>query len=192
MRRGRDGRHSFSSLLIICLERNEKKEKEHSMKGFLSGVVGIGKFLNVIAGISLTFLMLLTITDVILRMFKRPVVGTYELVAFAGAVVIGFSMPFTSYIRQHIFVDFFILKFSKKVRNIFNIATRGLVMALFLLVGWNMFKYARDLQKSGEVSLTLQMPFYPVAYGVGVCCFILCLVFVCDIIKISKGEYEDV
>jgi TRAP-type C4-dicarboxylate transport system permease small subunit len=106
--------------------------------------------------------------------------------------VIGFSMPLTSYIRQHIFVDFFILKFSQKVRNIFNTATRGLVMGLFLLVGWNMFKYARDLQKSGEVSLTLQMPFYPVAYGVGVCCFILCLVFVCDIIKIFKGEYEDV
>ena len=164
------------------------------MKGFLSGVERIGKFLNVIAGISLIFLMLLTIIDVILRtkIFKSPVVGTYELVAFAGAVVIGFSMPLTSFVRQHIFVDFFILKFSQKVRNLFNIATRCLVMALFLLVGWNMFKYARDLQKSGEVSLTLQMPFYPVAYGVGVSCFILCLVFVCDIIKISKGEYEDV
>jgi len=161
------------------------------MKGFLSGVEKISKFLNIIAGISLTFLMLLTITDVILRLFKKPVVGTYEMVALAGAVVIGFSMPLTSYVRQHIFVDFFILKFSKKVRNIFNIATRGLVMALFLLVGWNMFKYARDLQKSGEVSLTLQLPFYPVAYGVGVCCFILCLVFVCDIAKIIKGEYED-
>jgi TRAP-type C4-dicarboxylate transport system permease small subunit len=95
-------------------------------------------------------------------------------------------------VRQHIFVDFLILKFSQKVRNIFNIATRCLVIALFFLIGWNMFKYAWDLQKSGEVSLTLQMPFYPVAYGVGVCCFILCLVFVCDIIKISKGEYEDV
>jgi TRAP-type C4-dicarboxylate transport system permease small subunit len=162
------------------------------MKGFLSGVEKIAKFLNIIAGISLTFLMLLTIADVVLRGFKKPVVGTYELVAFAGAVVIGFSMPLTSYVRQHIFVDFFILKFSQKGRNIFNIATRCLVIALFLLVGWNMFKYARDLQKSGEVSLTLQMPFYPVAYGVGVCCFILCLVFVCDIIKIFKGEYEDV
>jgi TRAP-type C4-dicarboxylate transport system permease small subunit len=164
------------------------------MKGFLSGVEKISKFLNVIAGISLTFLMLLTIIDVILRtkIFKSPVVGTYELVAFAGAVVIGFSMPLTSYVRQHIFVDFFILKFSQKVRNIFNTATRGLVMALFLLVGWNMLKYARDLQKSGEVSLTLQLPFYPVAYGVGVACFILCLVFVCDIIKIFKGGYEDV
>ena len=162
------------------------------MKGFLGGVERISKFLNVIAGISLTFLMLLTIADVVLRLFKRPVVGTYELVAFSGAVVIGFSMPLTSYIRQHIFVDFFILKFSQGVRNIFNTATRVLVMALFLLVGWNMFKYARDLQKSGEVSLTLQMPFYPIAYGVGVCCFVLFLVFVCDIIKIFKGEYEDV
>jgi TRAP-type C4-dicarboxylate transport system permease small subunit len=160
------------------------------MKGFLNVVEKISKFLNVIAGISLTFLMLLTIADVILRLFKKPVVGTYEMVAFAGAVVIGFSMPLTSYVRQHIFVDFLILKFSQGVRSIFNIGTRCLVFALFLLVGWNMFKYARDLQKSGEVSLTLQMPFYPIAYGVGVCCFILCLVFICDIIKISKGEYD--
>jgi TRAP-type C4-dicarboxylate transport system permease small subunit len=177
-------------LIIIYCERNEKKEKESSMKGFLSGVEKISKFLNVIAGISLTFLMLLTIADVVLRIFKRPVVGTYELVAFAGAVVIGFSMPLTSFVRQHIFVDFLILKFSQKVRNIFNIGTRGLVIALFLLIGWNMFKYAWDLQKSGEVSLTLQMPFYPVAYGVGVCLFILCLVFVGDIIKIIGGEFD--
>ena len=181
---------TFLLLFIICCERKEKKEKEHSMKGFLSGVAAIGKFLNVIAGISLTFLMLLTITDVILRMFKKPVVGTYELVAFAGAVVIGFSMPLTSHVRQHIFVDFFILKFSQKVRNIFNMVTRCLVIALFLLVGWNMFKYATDLRRSGEVSLTLQMPFYPVAYGVGVCFFVLCLVFVCDIIKIVGGEFD--
>jgi TRAP-type C4-dicarboxylate transport system permease small subunit len=160
------------------------------MKGFLRSVERIGKFLNVIAGISLTFLMLLTITDVILRLFKKPVVGTYEMVGFAGAVVIGFSMPLTSYVRQHIYVDFLILKFSQKLRNIFNIATRVLVMALFLLAGWNMFKYAWDLQKSGEVSLTLQMPFYPVAYGVGVCCLVLCLVFVCDIIKIIGGEFD--
>jgi len=172
----------------------KKEDKEYSMKGFLSGIEKISQFLNIIAGISLIFLMMLTIIDVILRtrIFKSPVVGTYELVAFSGAVVIGFSMPLTSCIRQHIFVDFFILKFSQKVRNVFNIATRCLVMALFLLVGWNLFKYARDLQRSGEVSLTLQMPFYPVAYGVGVCCFILILVFVCDIIKIYKGEYEDV
>jgi TRAP-type C4-dicarboxylate transport system permease small subunit len=160
------------------------------MEGFLKAINGTSRFLNIIAGISLTFLMLLTIADVILRGFKSPVPGTYEVVAFAGAVVIGFSMPLTSWLRAHIFVDFFILRFSQKIRNIFNIATRCLVLVLFFLIGWNLIKYAMDLQKSGEVSLTLQMPFYPVAYGVGVCCFIQCLVMVCDIVKISGGKYE--
>jgi TRAP-type C4-dicarboxylate transport system permease small subunit len=160
------------------------------MGGFLKTINGISRFFNIIAGISLTFLMLLTITDVILRGFKSPVPGTYEVVAFAGAVVIGFSMPLTSWLRGHIFVDFFILWFSQKVRDIFNIVTRCMVIVLFFLIGWNMIKYAMDLQKSGEVSLTLQMPFYPVAYGVGVCCFIQCLVMVCDIVKISGGKYE--
>jgi TRAP-type C4-dicarboxylate transport system permease small subunit len=160
------------------------------MKGFLDKVRALSRFLNVIAGISLTFLMLLTVMDVVLRTLKRPIVGTYELVAFSGAVVIGFAVPLTSWVRGHIFVDFFILRFSQKVRNIFNITTRSLVVILFFLIGWNLIKYGMDLQKSGEVSLTLQMPFYPVAYGVGVCCFVQCLVMMCDILKIVGGEYE--
>jgi TRAP-type C4-dicarboxylate transport system permease small subunit len=161
------------------------------MEGFLKTINGISRFLNIIAGISLTFLMLLTIADVILRGFKSPVPGTYEMVAFAGAVVIGFSLPRTSWLRAHIFVDFFILTFSQKGRDIFNIATRCVVIVLFFLIGWNLIKFGIDLQKSGEVSLTLQMPFYPIAYGVGVCCFIQCLVMVCDIVKISGGKYDE-
>ena len=160
------------------------------MKGLLSKVYALSRYINVVAGISLTFLMLLTIFDVVLRLFKMPVVGTYELVSFAGAIVIGFSLPLTSWLRGHIFVDFFILKFSKRGQDIFNIATRCLVFILFFLMGWNLLKYALDLQRSGEVSLTLRIPFYPAAYGVGVCCFIQCLIMVCDIVKILGGEYE--
>jgi TRAP-type C4-dicarboxylate transport system permease small subunit len=160
------------------------------MEGFLDKIKGISQFLNIIAGISLTFLMLVTVLDVILRFFRTPVVGTYELVMFAGAVVIGFALPLTSWMRGHIFVDFFILRFSRTVRNIFNLTTRCLVVVLFFLIGWNLIKFGIDLQKSGEVSLTLQMPFYPVAYGLGVCCFVQCLVMMCDILKILGGKYE--
>jgi TRAP-type C4-dicarboxylate transport system permease small subunit len=167
-----------------------KGRGEPMVGGFLNRIRQLSRFLNIIAGISLTFLMLLTVTDVILRSLRSPIVGTYELVAFAGAVVIGFSVPFTSWLRAHIYVDFFILKFPKKIKNLFNIVTRCLVIVLFILIGWNLIKYGMDLQKSGEVSLTLQMPFYPVAYGIGVCCFIQCIVLICDIIKISGGEYE--
>lgn len=160
------------------------------MKGFLDQVFKFARFLNIIAGITLTFMMLLTVSDVILRFMRRPIVGTYELVAFSGAVVIGFALPYTSWLRGHIFVDFLISRFSKIIRNIFNIFTRLLAICLFLLIGWNLFLYGRDLYRSGEVSLTLQMPFYPVAYGVGVCCFIQSLVLFCDILKVIGGKYE--
>ena len=161
------------------------------MRGFVKMVTAISGTLNVIAGISLILLMLLTIVDVVLRGFNKPIVGAYELVALAGAVAIGFSMPRTALLRAHIYVDSLIAMFSRTGRNIFNITTRLLVMILFSLVGWNLFKFGGDLQKSGEVSLTLQLPFYPVAYGIGICCFVQCLVMICEIIKIQGGTYDE-
>jgi len=160
------------------------------MEGFLVKVKGLSRLLNLIAGISLTFLMFLTVADIILRLCRRPIVGTYELVAFSGAVVIGFSVPLTSWMKGHVNTDFVILGLSKKTRNVFNIATRVLGIWLFLMIGWNLIKYAMDLYRSGEVSPTLQVPFYPVAYGIGICCFIECLVLSCDILKILGGKDE--
>ena len=160
------------------------------MESFLNKIRGLIRILNVIAGVTLTFMVFLTVLDVILRSFRRPIVGTYELVAFSGAVVIGFSLPFTSWVRGHIYVEFLVSTFSKKMRDVFNIVTRCMVICLFLLIGWNLIRYGLDLQKSGEVSLTMQMPFYPVAYGIGICCFIQCLVIGCDLLKIYRGKYE--
>lgn len=150
----------------------------------------ITQVLHAIAGISLTFLIALTLADVILRGFDRPIPGTYELVALAGAVVVGFSLPSTSWHRQQIYIDFFIEKLGGKAKNAIDIITRVMGMALFLVLGWNLIKYGIDLARSGEVSLTLQIPMYPVAYGIGLCCFIQVLVLVCDVAKIAGGEYE--
>jgi len=160
------------------------------MESYLNLVKQLSRFLNLIAGIAITFVMALTVGDVILRTFGKPIVGTYELVAFTGAVVIGFAVPMTSWVRGHIFVDFFVLKMPRPVQNIFNFVTRCVGTALFYLIGWNLLKMALDLQKSGEVSPTLQLPFYPVAYAIGVCCFVQCLVLVGDIVKIFGGKYE--
>jgi TRAP-type C4-dicarboxylate transport system permease small subunit len=160
------------------------------MRGFLNNIRVIVRIFNIIAGIALIFMMFLTVCDIVLRFLRMPIVGTYELVAFSGAIVIGFSLPFTSWIKGHVNTDFFILLFPKQKRNIFHVVTRCLGIILFFLTGWNLLLYGRDLYKSGEVSLTLQMPFYPVAYGIGICCFIECLVLFCDILKIIGGKDE--
>jgi len=164
--------------------------KERSVERWVNSIGRLSHFINVIAGIAITFIMFLTVLDVILRSFRRPIIGTYELVAFSGAVVVGFAIPLTSWMRGHIYVDIFTGKLSKAARSIFNVITRCMGMGLFFLIGWNLIRVGMDLHKSGEVSLTLQLPFYPVAYGVAVACFVECLVLLADMVKIFRGEYE--
>ena len=160
------------------------------MGAVLKIVLRLSKWINVVAEVTLTFMMCLTVTDVILRSFRRPIIGTYDLVAFSGAVVIGFSLPLTSWMKGHVNVDIITSKLPQKVRDIFNISTRCLAIGIFFLIGWNLIKYALDLRQVREVSMTLQMPFYPIAYALGICIFIQCLVLFCDILKIGGGAYE--
>jgi TRAP-type C4-dicarboxylate transport system permease small subunit len=160
------------------------------MNGYLMVVEKLSKFMSVIAGCALTFIMLLTVADVVLRLFGHPIVGTFELVSFGGAVAIGFAIPITSWVRGHIYVDFFLTKFSPGLRRAFNLATRLGSIAIFVLIGWQLLVLAGDFYTSGEVSLTRHIPFYPITYGMGICAFIQCLVLIGDIIKIFGGDYE--
>ena len=159
-------------------------------KGFLRFVYLLSRFMEIVAGVALVFMMSLTTFDVILRAFARPIIGTYEMVAFTGGVVIGFAMPITSWVRGQIFVDFFYQKFDQAWQNVFNVGTRIVSLVLFLFIGWNLVVLATDMVKSGEVSLTLQLPFYPIAYGIGLACFVQCLVLIGDFFKIAGGDYE--
>lgn len=50
----------------------------------------LSKGLGMIAKVVLTFSILLTVADVTLRSFRRPIFGTYELVALSSAIIFGF------------------------------------------------------------------------------------------------------
>ena len=160
------------------------------MKWVLATVPQLSKVLNVIGGMALTGMMLLTVADVILRKFGRPIIGSYELVSLGAAVVIGFSLPFTSLVKAHVAVDFLLLNLKGWKRGVVLVFTRIVGMLLFAAIGAYLFKKGIYMHSTGEVSLTLQMPFYPVAYGLGVCCFVECLVLLWDILKVAGGEYE--
>jgi TRAP-type C4-dicarboxylate transport system permease small subunit len=160
------------------------------MEALFRAVERLGKLMQVVSGIALTFIMLLTVTDVAGRLFGHHVDGTFELVGLGGAVVIGFALPITSWMRGHIFVDFLYQKAPKGFQKGLHIATRFIVLVTFVFIGWNLLKLGYALYVHGEVTLTRQLPFYPVAYGLGVCCFIQCLVAFCEMIKVAGGTYE--
>jgi TRAP-type C4-dicarboxylate transport system permease small subunit len=160
------------------------------MKRFLDAVKGASSALSAVAGAALAFLMLLTVADVVLRLLGRPIVGTYELVAVSGAVAIGLSLPITSWVRGHIYVDSFIERLPRVPRAVIAVVTRLLVLGLFLVAARNLFRYAGSLSRAGEVTPTLHVPFYPVVIGVGVSCLVECAVMIADIVKVLRGRDE--
>ena len=139
-----------------------------------------------IAGIALYSIVFLTVTDVILRRFRMPIDWTYEVVILLGATAIGFSLPQTTLDRAHVLMEFLTENVSKKWKNLLSLSTRCLGIVIFGLIGWRTFPYGSNLWKSGQISPILQMPEYPVAYGIGVCCFIMCMVLLFQAIENIK------
>jgi TRAP-type C4-dicarboxylate transport system permease small subunit len=128
-------------------------------------------------------MMLVTVTDVILRFFGKPITGTYELVFLSGAVVIGCAIPRTSLEGGHVNVDFAIEYLPGMVKKVIVVFTRLLGIAFFVLLGWNLFAYGTTLFSKHEVSLTLHVPYYPVAYVLGVCAFVESIALLSGLIR---------
>jgi TRAP-type C4-dicarboxylate transport system permease small subunit len=160
------------------------------MATFQEGVRKTTRGLHGIGGASLVLLMLLTTADVVGRAFGRPLKGTFELVGFAGALAIGCALPFTSWVRGHVHVDSLVSRLPPTGQKVLHVATRLLAMGLFVLLGWNLVRFGLDLRASGEVSPTLELRFYPVAFGLAAACFLQVIVLACSLTAIFRGDYE--
>jgi TRAP-type C4-dicarboxylate transport system permease small subunit len=156
----------------------------------MNSVGKVSRFLNAVAGVSLVFMMLITVLDVFLRPFGASILGTYEIVSVAGVLVYGFAFPLSSWTRQHITADFVVAKLSQRTKDVLNAITRVIVLSLFFWSGWNVMKYGASLQHHGEVTPAVHLPYYPFAYALGICLFVQCAVFVCDLIKIYGRTYD--
>lgn len=134
------------------------------------------RWLSWVSAGAVTAMMLLTVTDVLLRLFRRPITGTYEVVGLLGAVFVSFSLAQTSVERGHIAVDVLIQRLPSKARAVVAILNDLVCTVLFVVLTWQLMKYARDLRNFGEVSMTLQVPIYPFIYGIAIGCGMLSVV----------------
>jgi TRAP-type C4-dicarboxylate transport system permease small subunit len=87
------------------------------MNALYSALRIVSKALNVIAGVTLTLMMCLTVADVSLRAAGHPIIGTYEIVALSLAVVIGFGIPKVSLDKGHVYMEFLMEKLSPGTRT---------------------------------------------------------------------------
>ena len=115
-------------------------------------------FLKFLGALALTGMMLLTVVDVIGRFFKHPIFGSVELVGFMAVIVTAAALPYTYKKDGHVGVEILTRLLPTKTRIVIEIITRFLTLGLFCIITWQMFLYAEDIRKIGEVSMNLEFP----------------------------------
>ena len=145
-------------------------------------VNGIVKVMYSIAGLAILGMIIITVSDVTLRFFRMPINGAYELVSFLGAMAISFAIAHTSVEKGHVAVSFVLDRLSTRFKAIVQFLTNLMSLILFVAIAWQSFVYGNELRLSGELSPTIQIPFYPVVYGICFATSMVCLVILSDLI----------
>lgn len=137
--------------------------------------------IDLIAAAAIFAMMALTCADVVLRWFRMPIKGTYELVSYLGAITVSFAVAHTLVEKGHVAVNLLVRLLPSRIQGGIEAIIALLSCGLFATLAWQSVLYGLDCQRSGEVSLTLQWPFYPVIYGVAFGAGVVCLVCLIDL-----------
>lgn len=130
----------------------------------------LARVLHWAGAVALASMMFLTVADVVLRSFRQPIVGTYELVGFLGALAIGFSLPQTSLDRGHVLMDFLARHLRPGPARVLSVVTRAIGVALFAVLAWNLAAMGFDLKRSGDVTPLLNLPLWLLAFAIALAC----------------------
>ncbi len=132
--------------------------------------------LGLIAAAGLVAMVLVTSLDVGLRVFHRSLTGAYDLVKIACALTVAAALPYTTAIKGHVAIEYFFHKLGPRGRVVVDVVMRLLGMGLFSILAWGSLQYGNSLKRSGEVSLTLQLPVFWVPYVLAASCGLVVLI----------------
>ncbi len=154
------------------------------MLGYLEKMTDfLNRLLLVVGGITLAGMVLLTCSNIFLRSVWAPIKGTYELMEFFGAIVTAFALGYTQIKRGHVGIDMVVNRFSTRTQRILNGINYFICMIFFALASWQIAKWATTLWKTGEITETLRIIYFPFTYGVALGCAVLSLVLLTDLLK---------
>ncbi len=143
------------------------------------------------ASLFLAAMVVLTCANITLRLFGRPVRGTYELMALFGAAVTALALGITQSRNENIAVDILINTFPAAVRKLLRFVNNLICCVFFSMAAWKIADWAGTVKTSGEVTETLRIQFYPFTYLVAAGCGLLALVFLTELFMTFKSDKGD-
>ncbi len=132
---------------------------------------------------ALVTIMLLIIGNILLRIAWEPILGTYDLVSFLGAVLISFALAHCAVQKGHVAIGIVVERLSQRAQAITDSITGIFSVGIFAVIGWQCIVYATKLWQANVLSVTLLVPYFPVIYGVGFASIMLSLVLLVSFFK---------
>jgi TRAP-type C4-dicarboxylate transport system permease small subunit len=148
----------------------------------------LNKLLTFLGGAFLVGMIVLTCANILSRLLWVPIIGTFEMMGFFGAIVTAFALGYTQIKRGHIAVDVLVNTFSDKVKKTLSIINNAICCLFFLVAAWQISIKANTLMHTGEVTETLQVIYYPFTYAVAFGCLVLSVTLMTEIIRAFLPE----
>ena len=143
---------------------------------WLSKITGALSFLGYI------LIILLTVTDVVLRkLANKPVTGAYELTQYLLLVAVFASFAYCQMLRGHIQVTMILQILPKRVVFILYTLTGLLTTGTMVFVGYAASQQAIYAMSKGYVSDVLKFPTYPFIWIECICMMIFALTCLVDV-----------
>ncbi|MEW6720763.1 MAG: TRAP transporter small permease [Thermodesulfobacteriota bacterium] len=143
-----------------------------------------------LAGAALLGVTLLATANVVLRIFRVPVGGAYEVVSFLGALVTAGALGYTQKRRHHIVVDILSDRYPPALKRVVDRVSQAAMLLLFAVVSWQTAAYGVRLIRVGELSETLKFPFHPFVFLVALGFAVLALTIFLDLVESFWAEEE--
>lgn len=149
----------------------------------------IASFVEKLGSFVLLAMVLLTVTDIMLRrFFNSPLPFSYEVTEFLLVVVAYCYIAFTTSDSRHVSVDTLAARIPPRARQWLRIGGDVLTIGLFGLIAWQNILQGSNVLKLGATSAILHIPKYPFQYWVAFGAAIASLGLLARLIHHLAGE----
>lgn len=138
------------------------------MKRFIHKV---NQIMSGLSGLSLGFIMVFVLIDIISRTISRPILGTAEMAVFAMIVAVYLGVPYCEEKKRHVRIEALLCRLPYKYKRILNLLSYFVVFLMLGIVVFSLGKYALSTYNSGEALPGARpMRIFPVIFVMFVSC----------------------
>jgi TRAP-type C4-dicarboxylate transport system permease small subunit len=132
-------------------------------------------------------MVVVTCADVVgAKLFTLPVPGCTEIVSLVQVATMVFAVAATQRHGGHISVEMFVDTLPARIRSWIKAFTSLLGLVLFVLLIVEGVGLGNEYLEAGEVTATVQVPFYPFAYAFSVAIIPIAIMMLVDLMGSIK------